>query len=135
MTRSLCLAVAAVFLASFAAAEPPLAVSPLADLESGDCAVPAAVEPSPEPLWLNHCTAQQWCPDGSQVSCQGHSSCLVGSASVTCDGVTHQCGTQCSPPSGCFDPGSYCACIAGGGGAGACASQHCECPFIDQHCI
>lgn len=145
MTRSLCFAAAAVLFASLAAAAPPPAASPLADLAAVECAAPAAaLEPAatagldsgrPEPLWLTHCNATQSCPNGSQVSCQGHSSCLVGSASVTCDGVTHHCSTQCSPPPGCFDEGSYCACVASGGDAGFCASQYCDCPFIGQSCV
>lgn len=40
----------------------------------------------PEPLFMEHCSAQQSCPGGGSVSCTGHTSCLVYSDAVVCDG-------------------------------------------------
>lgn len=97
-------------------------------LLASSCEVPASSAEAntpgatPEPIWLNHCTAQQNCPSGGQVSCQGHSSCQVGSYWVSCDGVVHEC-TQCGEPVDCIDPGAYCACVASGGFS--CYAKHC----------
>lgn len=135
MTRPFLLAAAVLLLAPLAAAEPPaVAMQPLT-LDNAACpaqspVVSSAAAPevgTPEPLWLDHCNATQNCPNGSQVSCQGHSSCTVGSESVTCDGVTQQC-TLCGEPQECLDPAGWCECRALGGGAWECTRDYClEC--------
>ena len=66
------------------------------------------------PLEMNHCNAQQTCPTNQCfISCTGHVSCTVASASVTCDNVTTGCPYPgCTPPTVCIDPCGYCACKA-----------------------
>lgn len=82
----------------------------------------AALTGIPEPVQKNHCTAHQYCPNGSQITCTGHATCSVGSTSVTCDGATTYCPTSpCPPPPGdCSDLASYCDCVNSGIG-----SLHC----------
>lgn len=80
----------------------------------------------PEPLFLNHCNAQQTCPNGCAISCTGHVSCTVQTTSVTCDGVVTNCpALTCSPPLGCWSPCTFCACRAAGGKIIDCAEEHC----------
>lgn len=123
MIRSSLVLLAILLLAPLSAAEaveaPATGAPPVAALDTARCAspfaAPAVADGTPEPLWLEHCNATQSCPSGGQVSCQGHSSCTVGSDWVTCDGVTHQC-TLCGEPPNCLDPDGYCACRDSGGG-------------------
>ena len=145
MIRALAVAAALLFLAPLAAADqqPPL-------LENDVCApsnavVQATALPSdgapeiegapPEPLWMNHCNATQSCSDGSQVSCEGHVECTVQTASVTCDGVVHEC-PSCSVPSGCVDPAGFCGCRASGGTFFQCNRDFCSdgCGRLDPAC-
>lgn len=80
----------------------------------------------PEPLFLNHCNAQQTCPNQCPISCTGHVSCTVQTTSVTCDGVVTNCpALSCSPPIGCTNPCGYCACRAAGGKILPCFEEHC----------
>ena len=67
----------------------------------------------PDPLPMNHCSAQQTCPSGCYISCTGHTSCTVQATSVTCDSVVTPCPYPgCTPPSGCLNPCDFCECKA-----------------------
>ena len=73
---------------------------------------------------MTHCSAQQSCPapfggSDTPVSCTGHTSCLVGSYYVTCDGVTTYCG--CWGP--IYDPECHCQCYESGGSGRDCLRE------------
>src|SRR5262245_61676242 len=58
----------------------------------------------PEPIFLSGCHAEQNCPNGSQISCNGTYSCNVYGFEVSCDGQVTACSCVISGP----DP--YCVC-------------------------
>jgi hypothetical protein len=58
----------------------------------------------PEPVFLSSCTAEQTCPNGSQISCTGNSTCNVYGFEVSCDGQVTECSCVIEGP----DP--YCVC-------------------------
>ena len=79
---------------------------------------------APQPIWLNHCSAIQECPNGTLVSCQGHQSCIVGPDYVSCDGNVFEC-SDCTAPQGCTDPVNYCYCVDGGEMPTICRQTYC----------
>ena len=84
----------------------------------------------PEPLFMTHCSAQQSCPapggnPDTPISCTGHTSCIVGSYYVTCDGVSSYC--SCWNPCGPWAPTCVCNCFAGGGSLSFCLRSDCDC--------
>jgi hypothetical protein len=58
----------------------------------------------PDPLLLTGCTAEQTCPNGSQISCTGTNTCNVYGFEVSCDGQITECSCVIDGP----DP--YCVC-------------------------
>jgi len=80
---------------------------------------------TPAPQWKTGCSANLTCANQcGPISCNGVSTCSVGSNSVTCDGNTTFCPyPTCTPPVPCINLGTgcdWCACIAAGGTPGSC---------------
>lgn len=85
-----------------AAAPPP---APSVNSEVASAGAPAALPlQQPEPIFLSGCHAEQDCPNGSQISCNGNISCNVYGFEVSCDGQVTACSCVISGP----DP--YCVC-------------------------
>ena len=107
---------------------PPQSTTPLLQAieAAAQVQVPALENPRmPEPMWKT-CTANQTCPSGCFISCNGQSSCTVQATSVTCDDIVTSCPFPgCTPLTNCIDPCGYCECRAMGFTVVQCGRWYC----------
>ncbi len=96
-------------------------------LEGATCGQSVVEQGIPKPMWKT-CTADLDCPDGcTTLHCVGNTTCVVGSTSVTCDGVATNCPyPACSPPQFCPNKCDYCECVALGIPIFNCVRAYCS---------
>lgn len=90
---------------------PGPATDPVAPTTAAEVATAALETPlpplQPAPAFLSGCSAEQTCPNGSQIRCTGSSTCNVYGFEVACDGQVTEC--SCVIDGG--DPYCVCSCF------------------------